>query len=157
MKKVWAIIQALTFQGQKCPKIVGSDFKPLRGLKEKTQTQFFANFTFKMILTFWLKNLQEKTDQIAEMTEVMRKAVEIDDKHSNDNDEKLQSLITENRGLRELLKIKSKYGVREDNYYMVDKEVSTEDIEQNILVRNQIEEPAKIEKSADSNREDEQR
>jgi len=56
------------------------------------------------------QSLQEKTDQIAEMTEVMKKAIELDEKQVNENEEKLQSLLVENRGLKELLKIRVKYG-----------------------------------------------
>ena len=73
------------------------------------------------------------------MTEVMRKAVEIDEKHSNESDERLQSLLVENRGLKELLKIKSRFGVREDNYLMVDKEVNTENFEDMILEKDEDE------------------
>ena len=48
------------------------------------------------------------------MTEVMKKAVELDDKTANEYEEKLQMLELENRGLKELLKIKTTYGVKED-------------------------------------------
>ena len=65
-------------------------------------------------LFFLFKTLQEKIDQIAEMTEVMKKAVELDDKTANEYEEKLQMLELENRGLKELLKIKTTYGVKED-------------------------------------------
>ena len=63
----------------------------------------------------FLKSLQEKIDQIAEMTEVMKKAVELDDKAANEYDEKLQMLELENRGLKELLKIKTTYGIKDEN------------------------------------------
>ena len=54
--------------------------------------------------------MQEKTDQIAEMTEVMKTAIELDERLVNENEEKLQSLLVENRGLKEMLKIRTKYG-----------------------------------------------
>jgi hypothetical protein len=60
-----------------------------------------------------MKTLQEKIDQIAEMSEVMRKAVELDEKNAHDYEERLKMLEIENRGLKELLKIKTTYGVKE--------------------------------------------
>jgi hypothetical protein len=49
------------------------------------------------------------------MTEVMKKAIDLDDKTANEYEEKLQMLELENRGLKELLKIKATYGVKEEN------------------------------------------
>lgn len=57
--------------------------------------------------------MQEKIDQIAEMSEVMRRAVEMDERNANEYEEKLKMLETENKGLKELLKIKATYGVKE--------------------------------------------
>lgn len=45
------------------------------------------------------------------MTEVMHKAVELDDKATNQYEERLKMLEIENKGLKELLKINSNYGV----------------------------------------------
>jgi len=87
-----------------------------------------------------LKSLQEKTDQIAEMTEIMKHAVNLDEQAMNETEERLQSLLVENRGLKEILKIKSKYGAYEPNNNiitnntkakqsnLVDREVQTEQI-----------------------------
>jgi hypothetical protein len=73
------------------------------------------------------KSLQEKTDQIAEMSQVMKQAIDLDEKLINDNEEKLQTLLVENQGLKELLKIKTKYGFKEENN-LADKQVQTEEI-----------------------------
>jgi len=73
------------------------------------------------------KNLQEKTDQIAEMTEVMKHAIELDEKTINETEERLQSLLVENQGLKELLRIRSRYGYHDGN--LVSKEVQTDPIE----------------------------
>ncbi len=62
-----------------------------------------------------LKSLQQKTDQIAEMTEIMKHAVNVDEQAVNEKEELLQSLIVENQGLKEMLKIRSKYGAYESN------------------------------------------
>lgn len=59
--------------------------------------------------------MQEKIDQIAEMTEVMKQAVELDEKSANNYEERIKTLEIENQGLKELLKIKTTYGVREDD------------------------------------------
>jgi hypothetical protein len=49
------------------------------------------------------------------MTEVMRKAVELDETSTSNYEERIKSLETENQGLKELLKIKTTYGVKEDD------------------------------------------
>lgn len=74
------------------------------------------------------KNLQEKTDQIAEMTEVMKHAIDLDEKTINEREERLQSLLVENQGLKELLRIKSRYGNSDanNNVNLVNKEVQTD-------------------------------
>jgi len=93
------------------------------------------------------QSLQEKTDQIAEMTEVMKTAIELDERLVNENEEKLQSLLVENRGLKEMLKIRTKYGggginamnsceptsgtVEQrsvNNVNLIDQEIQTEDL-----------------------------
>lgn len=45
------------------------------------------------------------------MSEVMHKAIELDEKSVNEYEEKIRMLEIENQGLRELLKINSTYGV----------------------------------------------
>lgn len=62
-----------------------------------------------------VKSLQEKTDKIAEMSEVMRTAVELDEKQVNEQEELIQSLLVENRGLKELLRIRTRYGVKDES------------------------------------------
>ncbi len=59
--------------------------------------------------------MQEKIDQIAEMSEVMRKAIEMDEASANEHEERIRMLEIENKGLKELLKIKSTYGVKPDD------------------------------------------
>lgn len=83
------------------------------------------------------KNLQEKTDQIAEMTEVMRHAIDLDEKTINETEERLQSLLVENQGLKELLRIKSRYGNSDanNNVNLVNKEVQTDP---SLLETNQV-------------------
>lgn len=51
------------------------------------------------------KELQKSADKICEMAAVMKHAVEIDDNSYCQEREKLTQLMTENKGLRELLKI----------------------------------------------------
>jgi Arc/MetJ-type ribon-helix-helix transcriptional regulator len=58
--------------------------------------------------------MQEKIDQIAEMSEVMRKAIELDERSANEYEERLKALELENKGLKELLKIKTTYGLKTD-------------------------------------------
>ncbi len=60
------------------------------------------------------KELQEKIDRIAEMSEVMRKAVELDEKTAFEYEERIRTLEIENQGLKELLKIKTNYGLKID-------------------------------------------
>lgn len=57
----------------------------------------------------------------------MKHAIEIDDKTVNANEERLQSLLVENRGLKDMLKIRSKYGLAEVPNTST-KEVQTNDI-----------------------------
>ncbi len=64
-------------------------------------------------MLIFIKALQEKIDQIAEMAEVMRKAVDLDERTSNEYEERIKLLETENSGLKELLKIKSTYEIKE--------------------------------------------
>ena len=76
------------------------------------------------------------------MTQVMKQAIDLDEKLVNENEEKLQSLLVENRGLKELLKIKTKYGFKEDTSNLsVEKAIQTDQIElsQTILRNEHIE------------------
>ena len=49
------------------------------------------------------------------MTDIMKTAIDVDDKSANDYEERLKMLEIENSGLKELLKIKNTYGVKEEN------------------------------------------
>ena len=49
------------------------------------------------------------------MTDIMKKAIDVDDKSANAYEERLKMLEIENNGLKELLKIKNTYGVKEEN------------------------------------------
>lgn len=72
------------------------------------------------------------------MTEVMKKAIDLDEKLVNENEEKLNSLLVENKGLKELLSIRNKYGgtvnltkespERSNGLKLIDKEIQTEDL-----------------------------
>ena len=51
------------------------------------------------------QELQAKTEQICEMAAVMAQAIYIDDEAIQQEQERMASIESENRGLRELLKI----------------------------------------------------
>ena len=62
---------------------------------------YLSNFS-----TFFLiQELQAKTEQICEMAAVMAQAIYIDDEAIQQEQEKMASIESENKGLRELLKI----------------------------------------------------
>ncbi len=81
--------------------------------------------------TFYKTNLvqesQNKTDQIAEMASIMRTAIEIDETTVTMNEQRLQMLLAENNGLRELLQIQTKYGLKNNPRVNQDKSVQTTD------------------------------
>ena len=52
-----------------------------------------------------MQELQAKTEQICEMAAVMAQAIYIDDEAIQQEQEKMASIESENKGLRELLKI----------------------------------------------------
>jgi len=56
------------------------------------------------------KLLQARTDKVCEMAAVMKESVKLDEAASNQQQELLSRLITENKGLRELLDISRKNG-----------------------------------------------
>lgn len=53
----------------------------------------------------FVQELQAKTEQICEMAAVMSEAIHIDDQAIQQEQERMASIESENRGLRELLKI----------------------------------------------------
>ena len=65
------------------------------------------------------------------MVTIMKQAIDMDEHLTNEKDEKLECLLTENRGLRELLNIKNKYYVNyetnsnNNSYAKEDKDVQT--------------------------------
>jgi hypothetical protein len=63
------------------------------------------------------------------MVTIMKQAIDMDEHLTNEKDEKLECLLTENRGLRELLNIKNKYNfnyeTNNNNYTKEDKHVQT--------------------------------
>jgi SIKE family len=54
--------------------------------------------------------IQKQAEKIQEMAAVMQRAITIDEEKANKENEILSRLITENKGLRELLEISQKYG-----------------------------------------------
>ena len=82
------------------------------------------------------------------MTEVMKKAIDLDEKLVNENEEKLNSLLVENKGLKELLSIRNKYGgtvnltkespERSNGLKLIDKEIQTEDLLLSLRNSNEI-------------------
>lgn len=54
---------------------------------------------------FFIQELQAKTEQICEMAAVMAQAINIDDEAIQQEQERMASIESENKGLRELLKI----------------------------------------------------
>ena len=110
--------------------------------QEVTAQHFFQNDVTKVNIILnkkknvifiknYFKNLQNKTDQVAEMVTIMKQAIDMDEHLTNEKDEKLECLLTENRGLRELLNIKNKYYVNyetnsnNNSYAKEDKDVQT--------------------------------
>ncbi|RNA15806.1 FGFR1 oncogene partner 2 [Brachionus plicatilis] len=77
-------------------------------LVQLKREQELCESVFKSALS---QTLQDKISQISEMTEVMQKSIEMDDKNANAYEERLTMLEIENQGLKELLKIKNIYGV----------------------------------------------
>ncbi|PRD30212.1 UNVERIFIED_CONTAM: FGFR1 oncogene partner 2 [Trichonephila clavipes] len=75
------------------------------------------------------KELQKLADNICEIADVMKQSVKLDDVSYINEQEKLTELITENRGLRELLDISQSYGslrVPLNSPEMADKEIQTD-------------------------------
>ncbi|CAF0888358.1 unnamed protein product [Brachionus calyciflorus] len=83
----------------------------LKLVQLKKEQELCENF-FKSALA---QSLQDKISQIAEMSEVMRKSIELDEKNGNIHEERLIALELENQGLKELLKIKSTYAINTEN------------------------------------------
>lgn len=73
--------------------------------------------------------MQKMADSICDIADTMKQAIELDDIFYVGENEKLTELITENKGLRELLDISKTYGSLATPLNapeMVDKEIQTE-------------------------------
>lgn len=56
-------------------------------------------------LIFFFKDIQDKSSKIHEMASVMRRAIDIDDTNSASQEERINALLLENRGLKEILAV----------------------------------------------------
>jgi hypothetical protein len=54
---------------------------------------------------FHLQDIQDKSSKIHEMASVMRRAIDIDDTNSASQEERINALLLENRGLKEILAV----------------------------------------------------
>ncbi|XP_054710703.1 FGFR1 oncogene partner 2 homolog [Uloborus diversus] len=75
------------------------------------------------------QELQKMADSICEIADVMKKSIKMDDHNHVTEQEKLTELITENKGLLELLEISKVYGSLQkplNGPEMVDKEIQTD-------------------------------
>jgi hypothetical protein len=54
---------------------------------------------------FNLQDIQDKSSKIHEMASVMRRAIDIDDTNSASQEERINALLLENRGLKEILAV----------------------------------------------------
>lgn len=70
--------------------------------------------------------IRQQTQKIQEMAAVMQRASQIDEEKFNQEQEFLSKLITENKGLRELLEISKKYGSTGQKIMVDDKSTQTE-------------------------------
>lgn len=70
--------------------------------------------------------IRQQTQKIQEMAAVMQRASQIDEEKFNQEQEFLSKLITENKGLRELLEISRKYGSTGQKIMVDDKSTQTE-------------------------------
>lgn len=71
--------------------------------------------------------IRQQTHKIQEMAAVMQRASEIDEEKINQEQEFLSKLITENKGLRELLEISQKYGSHGQKILVDEKSTQTDD------------------------------
>lgn len=70
--------------------------------------------------------IRQQTQKIQEMAAVMQRASQIDEEKFNEEQEYLSKLITENKGLRELLEISKKYGSNGQKIMVDDKSTQTD-------------------------------
>jgi len=81
------------------------------------------------------KNVERNSGQVNEMKQIMRHAIQIDEESIVKEEELISRLVTENKGLRELLQISGRYG----SYYppAVSQPPETEDKEVQTISKNQ--------------------
>lgn len=70
--------------------------------------------------------IRQQTQKIQEMAAVMQRASQLDEEKFNQEQEFLSKLITENKGLRELLEISHKYGSNGSKILVDDKSTQTD-------------------------------
>ncbi|XP_058831076.1 FGFR1 oncogene partner 2 homolog [Topomyia yanbarensis] len=70
--------------------------------------------------------IRQQTNKIQEMAAVMQRASQIDEEKFNQEQECLSKLITENKGLRELLEISQKYGSNGQRILVDEKSTQTD-------------------------------
>lgn len=70
--------------------------------------------------------IRQQTQKIQEMAAVMQRASQLDEEKFNQDQEFLSKLITENKGLRELLEISHKYGSNGQRILVDDKSTQTD-------------------------------
>ncbi|EAT45158.1 AAEL003544-PA [Aedes aegypti] len=70
--------------------------------------------------------IRQQTQKIQEMAAVMQRASQLDEEKFNQEQEFLSKLITENKGLRELLEISHKYGSNGQRILVDDKSTQTD-------------------------------
>lgn len=70
--------------------------------------------------------IRQQTQKIQEMAAVMQRASKLDEEKLNQEQEYLSKLITENKGLRELLEISHKYGSNGQKILVDDKSTQTD-------------------------------
>ena len=58
-----------------------------------------------MFFFFFFQEIQEKASKIDDMASMMRRAIDTDDSYSASQEERLNALLVENRGLKELLAV----------------------------------------------------
>jgi SIKE family len=90
--------------------------------------------------------IQKQAEKIQEMAAVMQRAITIDEEKANKENEILSRLITENKGLRELLEISQKYG----SYGILSDDKATQTDNTISVVTVQSSEPAPITVNVDT-------
>lgn len=105
MKKQVAQGQRVVNLKMKCSSLTSrSNFQNGGPMIETSRVAVHLLIVFACRCSF-VQELQAKTEQICEMAAVMSEAIHIDDQAIQQEQERMASIESENRGLRELLKI----------------------------------------------------